>query len=364
MIADARILVVSHSTRMLRERAAALGEGVAPRQVIACPAIDLVASMLEFNETSVVVADFSPRTAVLLPRLSRSWPQTRFVLLAGTEDVEAARTVVEESDALLLLLPARLALLVEVVRRQADAYRSESGVTCFSVEEMLQLSAVSSRTTLLRVWSAGKFGHLVVERGVLVDAEREGQTGREAAFEVLGWEDASVVSLALRSTPRATFDLPLGSVMMEAARRRDECQGRGGRISLALARLVRSPRALAAMVIDLDNGRTLNAKVGSAAVPSGLRDMACAAERAVRSLVCNGHDPDLTAVEMLTMTLVDFELLLAPVSGALAILAIASADAPIAELRTATLAAARELRSVVTPAPAAPFHLSADPFAK
>jgi predicted regulator of Ras-like GTPase activity (Roadblock/LC7/MglB family) len=67
-------------------------------------------------------------------------------------------------------------------------------------------------------------GFLFIQEGRLIAAQSPRSEGEHAAYEIMAWDDASIEIGNLRDTTKKTMDFPLGHMMMEAFRIKDESE--------------------------------------------------------------------------------------------------------------------------------------------
>ena len=61
-----------------------------------------------------------------------------------------------------------------------------------SLPSFLQMSEMEGATYTLKVTSGSRTGHLYLDGGSLVAAQHEGQTGNEAAYRIISWDNAKI----------------------------------------------------------------------------------------------------------------------------------------------------------------------------
>lgn len=87
---------------------------------------------------------------------------------------------------------------------------------------LLQLIEMERKTCTLLVASSGQQGKLFVRDGKLIHAEHDHTRGDEAATEIIGWSSPAVTITASCATRQQTVQQPMGFIIMEALRVRDE----------------------------------------------------------------------------------------------------------------------------------------------
>jgi hypothetical protein len=91
-----------------------------------------------------------------------------------------------------------------------------------SLPSFLQMSEMEEATYTLKVTSANRTGHLYLDGGSLIAAQVEGQSGNEAAYRIISWDNAAIqIEAADPDRVREIHD-PLMHVMMESLKIKDE----------------------------------------------------------------------------------------------------------------------------------------------
>jgi hypothetical protein len=91
-----------------------------------------------------------------------------------------------------------------------------------SLPSFLQMSEMEEATYTLKVTSANRTGHLYLDGGSLIAAQFEGQSGNEAAYRIISWDNAAIqIEAADPDRVREIHD-PLMHVMMESLKIKDE----------------------------------------------------------------------------------------------------------------------------------------------
>ncbi|MBC2710406.1 MAG: DUF1566 domain-containing protein, partial [Desulfosarcina sp.] len=91
-----------------------------------------------------------------------------------------------------------------------------------SLPSFLQMSEMEGATYTLKVTSGNRTGHLYLDGGSLIAAQYEGQTGNEAAYRIISWDNTAIqIEEADSDRDREIHD-PLMHVMMESLKIKDE----------------------------------------------------------------------------------------------------------------------------------------------
>lgn len=94
--------------------------------------------------------------------------------------------------------------------------------------DLVQLCALSTATSALKVNRGKRHGTMWFERGLVVHAECEGQTGTPAFFEILGWKDGAFTVDRGATPPRRTIGQRATELLIEALRLQDEAARASG----------------------------------------------------------------------------------------------------------------------------------------
>lgn len=107
-----------------------------------------------------------------------------------------------------------------------DAGKSDGRVAGISIASFVQLLELDRKTCTLHVTSEGKKGILYIQDGELFDASFDVIEGQEAALEVISWENAEIDIQNTCDKTEKVIDVPLGFILLESARVRDERSGK------------------------------------------------------------------------------------------------------------------------------------------
>lgn len=94
--------------------------------------------------------------------------------------------------------------------------------------DLVQLCALSTATSALKVNRGARHGTMWFERGLVVHAECEGQTGTSAFFEILAWKDGAFTVDRGATPPRRSIGQRATELLIEALRLQDEAARAGG----------------------------------------------------------------------------------------------------------------------------------------
>lgn len=103
---------------------------------------------------------------------------------------------------------------------------SDGRVAGISIASFIQLLELDQKTCTLHVTSGSDKGILYFMDGELLDASYDGLEGQEAALEIISWENAEIEIKNSCSKKEKVIDVPLGFILLESARVRDERSGK------------------------------------------------------------------------------------------------------------------------------------------
>lgn len=99
--------------------------------------------------------------------------------------------------------------------------KSNGSINGISIASFLQMLEQESHTCCVHVQSDDKRGFLYFDDGNLIDAKHEDLGGIEAAYTIVSWENSSI-ALNETSTRARRIEQPLGYILLNAAKQRDE----------------------------------------------------------------------------------------------------------------------------------------------
>lgn len=188
-------------------------------------------------EEAFAAIEAAPRDAVLFrwvregdwsarvcEAMAANFPTIRlvgYVEAPTAADAAVARGLASAPD--LLPAPPTPEALTALFSRAAEGGGAPSGVAAaFQLPDLIQMTCISQKTARLRVTSGSHEGSIYIHAGVVAHAEIPGLEGEEAAYEMLGWDDAEVVMDEGVGAPKLSVTAGWEHLLMEGARRRDE----------------------------------------------------------------------------------------------------------------------------------------------
>ena len=182
---------------------------------------------LKANHISLVVTDLQMPNMdgiTLLTHLVENYPDIPVIIVTAYSTPESKKTVLSGGAAGYIEKPFVIEDLAKKII--ASLKRESEGGTLQTVplEMFIQLIEMEQKTCTLRVTkkSTGKTGVLFFRTGDLLEARFNSLTGKEAAYEIFGWED---VVLSIQDDcvlVEKRIDDDLQAILLDAMRLKDE----------------------------------------------------------------------------------------------------------------------------------------------
>jgi Domain of unknown function (DUF4388) len=94
----------------------------------------------------------------------------------------------------------------------------------FHVADVLQMCCLSRRSGALQIVKANKSGIAFLRAGQIVHAETTGARGRDALFEIVGWQYVEFAYDKTVLPPVETITSPWDEILIEAVERQKQCK--------------------------------------------------------------------------------------------------------------------------------------------
>ncbi|MGQ9778086.1 MAG: response regulator [Thermodesulfobacteriota bacterium] len=157
----------------------------------------------------------------LLAYMSRNHPSIPVIVMTAFGSPEIEERLQAQGISLYLEKPVDFDILVSKIFEALTA--SASGyLTGISLATFLQLVEMEKKTYTLNIKSKGKVGHLYFQKGRLIDAETGGLQGKEAAYEIIGWDPVEIEIEGTCKKKKINIDSNLTHILMEGLRLKDE----------------------------------------------------------------------------------------------------------------------------------------------
>jgi CheY-like chemotaxis protein len=105
---------------------------------------------------------------------------------------------------------------------QGLAAAKKGNITGVSLSSFMQLLSLDKKTCTLRITSGDHIGTIFFSAGELLQAFTESLQGVDAALEIASWDPVDIELQHLCRQREQVIDAPLGYILIESARRKDE----------------------------------------------------------------------------------------------------------------------------------------------
>lgn len=105
---------------------------------------------------------------------------------------------------------------------QGLAAAKKGNITGVSLSSFMQLLSLDKKTCTLRITSGDHIGTIFFSAGELLQAFTESLQGVDAALEIASWDPVDIELQHLCRQREKVIDAPLGYILIESARRKDE----------------------------------------------------------------------------------------------------------------------------------------------
>lgn len=112
-------------------------------------------------------------------------------------------------------------MIQESVTDNISSKQSKEGIKGISIASFLQMLEQERHTCRVQVQTEDQLGILFFEDGCLIDAEYGHERGIDAAYRIVSWENPSI-ALGDPVSRAKKIDLPLGYILLNAAKQHDE----------------------------------------------------------------------------------------------------------------------------------------------
>ncbi len=157
----------------------------------------------------------------LVAHLSAHHPEIPVIVMTafGTPDMED--TLKEKGAFQYIEKPIDFNLLVTKILKGLEG-RSKGFITGVSLGSFLQLLELDKKTCTLTVRSGKNQGTMYFKNGDLMDADTNGLSGTDAAFEIISWKNVEIILSNSCDITEQNIPESLGFILLEGSRREDE----------------------------------------------------------------------------------------------------------------------------------------------
>lgn len=183
---------------------------------------NVIAEILQQDVQIIIVciADIMTYDFNFLLKLTESKPDTPVIAVANTD--MPVTTLAERYDCFRFLSDPDS--LEKAVSEAVDATQ-KGYISGISLQTALQMIELESKTCLITVRSKNGTGTLFFKNGELFDARCGELSGKEAALEIVSWDNAVLEFQNFCPKKQKIIDTPLTFLLLEASRKKDEEAG-------------------------------------------------------------------------------------------------------------------------------------------
>jgi CheY-like chemotaxis protein len=219
-----RVLVVDDEPAILFGLSEALADARRGIAVVTAAGGHEALQILESQKIDLVLTDLRMPEVdgfELLAYLRRDLPHVPVILMTahGADELARVGGVADEFEC--FSKPIDLSALRQHIQDRI-AQRVRGKVENISLASFLQLLEMERKTCTLSVVAGAHHGKLYFRGGRLIGAEADGQTGQQAALEIVTWDQADVEISDLAPGVEPTLDGGLQFFLMEGMRLKDE----------------------------------------------------------------------------------------------------------------------------------------------
>ncbi|MDU9049009.1 MAG: response regulator [Candidatus Electrothrix sp. Rat3] len=160
----------------------------------------------------------------LLAAMTESFPKVPNIVVTAFGTPVMEQQLKKAGTLEVLEKPLDIDALEQAINRALDLHEHrDDGLAGISLSNFLQIVAMEQKTAALKVTHPnGKTGHLFFTEGKLIDARYDHIVGKEAALEMLSWENVRLSMTKLSPPlPKPKIQSELMSLLFEAAHRKD-----------------------------------------------------------------------------------------------------------------------------------------------
>ena len=158
----------------------------------------------------------------LLSYLTKHFPDIPTIVMTafGTPDMEAKLLTIGATQ--YLEKPLNFDVLAESIRQYVAGDDSQGHIRGITLGTFLQFLEMERKTCTLTVKSNEHIGSLYFLEGELINAKTETSEGKQAAYEIIGWDETEIDINYSCENKTKTITFPLSFVLMESCKIKDE----------------------------------------------------------------------------------------------------------------------------------------------
>jgi DNA-binding response OmpR family regulator len=223
-----RILIVDDEEDMIWTLQKNLKDETLPVDVMTAHSGEQALEKLRVDLVDLIISDVrmpGMSGLDLLMTVKKHYPQTEVMIMTAYPSPEFRREVLRRGGLQFVEKPFDINDLRETVREVLNGKSGFKGsVAGIELSDVIQLNCLSRATVALRVMAAHQEGMLFFKEGNIVHAVCDTAEGEDAFYEILGFENGTIESIASAESPAVTITQGFESLLMEGFRRVDEAK--------------------------------------------------------------------------------------------------------------------------------------------
>ncbi|MDH4231873.1 MAG: response regulator [Nitrospirota bacterium] len=157
----------------------------------------------------------------LLSYMSKEYPNIPVIVMTAFGTTEIEDNISALGAVKYLEKPINLSLLIEKILEVLESQPGGS-IRGITLPAFLQLVEAEKNTCCLKITSRGKTGYMYFFNGTPVDAKTQKLHGKEAAYDIVCWENPTIEIKHFSSKKKNTIGTSLTHLLMEGFRINDE----------------------------------------------------------------------------------------------------------------------------------------------
>jgi CheY-like chemotaxis protein len=172
----------------------------------------------------LVIVDLSQpdnKSLELLHHIKKSFPELPGIAIISSSNPMSDLKIEYPGITEYLNKPVDTRLLTDTVMKILEINRIGQ-IQDISLPSFLQMVEMEAKTCYLRVRQNRMVGYLYFKKGELIAARTGIRKNEEAAYEIIGWENANIEIFTSEQDRKKTIDSPLMNILIETLKRKDE----------------------------------------------------------------------------------------------------------------------------------------------
>jgi len=157
----------------------------------------------------------------LLHHIKKSFPELPGIAITSAGNPMSGLKIEYPGITEYLHKPVDTKLLTDTVMRILEINRTGQ-IQDISLPSFLQMVEMEAKTCYLRVRQNRNVGYLYFKKGELIAARTGIKKNEDAAYEIIGWENANIEIFTSEQDQEKKIDSPLMNILIETLKRKDE----------------------------------------------------------------------------------------------------------------------------------------------